>query len=169
MGKLAFNILIFTAALFSVSCGVYGFRGNNPPAGINSIAVPTFKDVSGFSDPTLAENFTQRVKTRIISDNTFKVADKNIADGILNCTITGVKDEAFVISSGENVTRRKVTISVTVDFENLKKQKVIWNKVFENYGEYSSSGNTFSAREAGVNTAIDRISEDIIIDLTSNW
>ena len=54
-------------------------------------------------------------------------------------------------------------------FENLKKQKKIWNKNFENYGEYNSSGDAFSERTAGLNTAVERITEDIIIDITSNW
>ncbi|MDQ3022226.1 MAG: LPS assembly lipoprotein LptE [Bacteroidota bacterium] len=165
--------LFFSISLVCYSCGVYGFRGNNPPEGINSIAIPTFIDVSGFSAPTLAENFTQRLKDKIISDNTFRVADKNIADAVLNGTITNVTDEALVISSGDNVpedvSRRKITITVNVSFDNLKKQKNIWNKNFVNYGEYRSSNNSFSERSEGTELAVMRITEDILIDLTSNW
>lgn len=168
-----FRVVIFFSVLvlclkFS-NCGVYGFRGNNPPPGINSIAVPTFKDVSGFSAPDLAESFTQQLKSKITSDNTFRVADKNIADAVLNCSITGVRDEALVVSSGETVTRRKITITVKVDFENLKKQKKIWEKTFENFGEYESSDNSFSQRTTGLVIATERITEDIVNDLTSNW
>lgn len=150
-------------------CGVYGFRGNNPPPGINTISVPTFDDISGFSDPTLADRLTQRLKEKIISDNTFRIADKNVADAVLKCTITNVKDEAIVISSGENVARRKVTVTLSVLFDDLKKQKKIWEKSFENFGEYNSSNDAFSNRNAGVDIAIERVSEDILIDLTSNW
>ncbi|MBS1553005.1 MAG: hypothetical protein JST15_13145 [Bacteroidetes bacterium] len=163
------KLLILFAALINLNCGVYGFRGNNPPEGINSVAVPTFQDNSGFSDPTLVEKLTQKLKSKIISDNTFRIADRNISDAVLNCTVTNVRDEALVISSGENVTKRKIIVTVSVDFENLKKQKKIWNKIFENYGEYNSSGDTFSSRTAGLDVAVERISEDIIIDLTSNW
>lgn len=160
-------VIMFCSVYFN--CGVYGFRGNNPPAGINSIAVPTFVDASGFSAPTLAEDFTQQLKDKIISDNTFRLADKNIADAVLNCTVTSVIDDALVIASGENVSRRKVTIIVNVVFDNLKKQKNIFNKNFENYGEYSSSNDAFSERVVGIEIAVERITEDIIIDLTSNW
>lgn len=163
------KIIFLLYAFVNLRCGVYGFRGNTPPEGINSIAVPSFIDNSGFSDPTLAEKLTQRLKVKIISDNTFRIADKNISDAVLYCTVTNVRDEALVISSGENVTRRKIIVTVNVDFEDLKKQKKIWNKNFENYGEYNSSGDTFSERTAGLNIAVERISEDIIIDLTSNW
>ncbi|HMQ68585.1 MAG TPA: LPS assembly lipoprotein LptE [Ignavibacteria bacterium] len=166
--KLSLLILFILCLNFS-DCGVYGFRGNNPPPGINSIAVPTFKDVSGFSAPDLAEGLTQQLKSKITSDNTFRVADKNIADAVLNCTVTSVRDEALVVSSGETVTRRKITVTVTVDFENLKKQKKIWDKTFENFGEYESSNDAFSQRANGLLIATERITEDIINDLTSNW
>ncbi len=169
MERIIRQLLILLLCMFYFECGVYGFRGNNPPAGINSIAVPTFNDVSGFSSPELADNFTQRLKTKIINDNTFRIADRNIADAILKCTVTNVRDEALSISSGETVSRRKVTVTVNVEFQNLKTQKVVWTKVFENYGEYNSSNNSFSDRAAGLNLAVDRISEDILIDLTSNW
>lgn len=161
--------LILSFCAISSGCGVYGFRGNNPPAGINIIAIPTFEDVSGFSDPTLAERLTQRLKEKTLNDNTFRLGDKNVADAVLNCAITNVRDEAIVISSGENVSRRKVTVTLLVKFENLKTQRKIWEKNFENYGEYNSSNNSFSERAAGIETAVERVTEDILIDLTSNW
>ncbi|HMS65432.1 MAG TPA: hypothetical protein PKD83_09295 [Ignavibacteria bacterium] len=163
------SLLLLCICLAGLSCGAYGFRGNNPPEGINTIAIPQFIDVSGFSDPTLADKLTQRLKTRVISDNTFRIADKNKSDAILKCTVIGVRDEALVIASGENVTKRKVVISVNVVFENLKKQKLIWEKVIEDYGEYNSSGTSTSERAAGLDIAVEKISEDILIDLTSNW
>ncbi|HQY19647.1 MAG TPA: LPS assembly lipoprotein LptE [Ignavibacteria bacterium] len=169
MLKLFKIIFVLNAFLLMSGCGVYGFRGNNPPKGINTLAVPTAEDISGFSAPTLPETFTERLKIRITTDNTFKIADKNISDGVLNCTITSVTDEASVIATGDNVTQRKLTITIKVSFDDLKKQKQIWEKNFQNYGEYASNGNDFSNRESGVAIAIEKIAEDIVIDLTSNW
>lgn len=169
MKYIYLNIFLLFTVIVNLNCGVYGFRGNNPPEGINTLAVPEFQDLSGFSDPSLSDNFTQILKTNIISDNTFRIADRKISDGILKCTIKTVKDEALVIASGENVTKRKLTIYVEVIFENLKTQKLIWNRTFENYGEYDSSGDSFSERNTGINIAVGKICDDIIIDLTSDW
>lgn len=169
MKYLKYILFLFLFVFLNLQCGIYGFRGNNPPEGIKTIAVPLFQDVSGFSEAGLRENFTEALKQKIISDNTFIIADKNKADGILNCTISNVKDEALVISGNENVTKRKITINVKVSFENLKTQKKIWEKQFENWGEYSSSDASFSARTSGISTAQDRICDDILIDITSNW
>ena len=62
--KLIVKILfLFLIAMLNLQCGIYGFRGNNPPEGIKSIAVPTFQDISGFSEAGLKENFTEALKT----------------------------------------------------------------------------------------------------------
>lgn len=165
-----FYYIIFTISVFlNYSCGIYGFRGNNPPEGIKTLAVPLFQDISGFSEAGVKEGFTEALKNKIINDNTFVIADKNVADGILYGTITNVKDEALVISGNESVTKRKLTISVKVSFENLKRQKKIWEKQYDNWGEYSSSDASFSARFSGIKTAQEKICDDILIDITSNW
>lgn len=164
--------LIIISFIFLVGisgCGIYGFRGNNPPEGIKSIAIPIFTDNSGFSQAGLKEDFTNSLKNKIISDNTFSLLDKEKADGILNCTILSVKDEAMVISGNDIVTKRKITISVNVDFTNLKKQKKIWERKYENWGDYNSSDNSFSQRDNGIKLSIDKITDDILNDITSNW
>jgi hypothetical protein len=166
---IKYILFLFLITILNLQCGVYGFRGNNPPEGIKTLAIPLFQDVSGFSEAGLKENFTEALKTKIINDNTFIIADKNVADGILNCTITNVKDEALVISGNENVTKRKITILVKVSFENLKKQKKIWEKQYDNWGEYNSSDVSFSARASGISTAQGKICDDILNDITSNW
>jgi len=74
-----------------------------------------------------------------------------------------------VISGNEQVSKRKITITVSVDFQNLKSTKQIWQRNFVNYGEYNSSSGSFSERTVGINEAIEKITEDIINDLTSNW
>jgi hypothetical protein len=162
-------ILLLTISCIHTGCGVYGFRGNNPPPGINSLYVPTFVDASGFSDPTLPELLTQRLKDKILSDNTFTLRDRSIADGEIKCVITGVRDEALVIGANETVSKRKLTISISADLDNLKTQRNLWKKSFENWGEYVSSDQSFSNREIGVRSAVERVSEDIVIELTSNW
>ncbi len=161
-------LLILSALIFQ-SCGIYSFRGNNPPEGIKTVAVPLFNDNSGFAESGLKEQFTDQLKNKIISDNTLRLVDKTIADGVITCTISGVRDDALVISGNENVTKRKITITVNVVFENLKKQKKIWDRNYENWGEYNSSTNSFSERQAGITLARDKITDDILNDIISNW
>ena len=128
-----------------------------------------FTDNSGYAVSGIKEKFTEILKNKIISDNTLRLVEKTSADGVLTCSINMIRDEALVISGTENVTKRKITISVNVIFDNLKKQKKVWERNYENWGEYNSSSNSFSEREIGINVARDKITEDILNDIISNW
>jgi hypothetical protein len=109
------------------------------------------------------------MKNKIISDNTLILTDKSKADALLICTINSIRDEALVISGNENVSKRKIVISLNVVFENLKKEKKIWERTYENWGEYSSSDNSFSEREVGLAFARNKLTDDILYDIISNW
>lgn len=163
-----YALLILLLLVVFSGCN-YGFRGKNPPPGIRTLFIPLFENTSGVAESDIREKFTESLKNKVVSDNTFLLTDKEQADGMLTCNIATVTDEPLVISGNEQVSKRKITITVSVDFQNLKSTKQIWQRNFVNYGEYNSSSGSFSERTVGINEAIEKITEDIINDLTSNW
>lgn len=163
-----YSLLIINCSLITSSC-TYSFKGASPPEGIRTIFIPTFEDVSGFGSANLREDFTQLLKDKFIKDNTLEYAEKVNADGMLACTIRSVNDEPLVVSGGDQVSKRKITINVSVDFQNLKKKKAVWKKDFSNWGEYESTGGGFTKRDEGIQVAMDKITDDIVIEVTSNW
>ena len=169
MNRLILAILLLIGVILTQSGCNYGFRGKNPPKGINTLYVPLFENTSNFSEADIRENFTESLKNKIVADNTFLLDSKEGADGMLVCNIATVTDEPLVISGDETVTKRKITITISADFQNLKTGKQIWQKTFNNFGEYNSPSGSFSERKTGINEAIDKITEDILNDLTSNW
>jgi hypothetical protein len=166
--KLKYLILFTFLLLLFSSCN-YSFKGASPPEGIKSIFIPTIKDESSFGLPTLGEDMTVLLKNKFINDNTLEYAEKTTADGMLTCRVTAVKDEALVVTGGEQVTRRKITMNVSVDFQNLKKTKSIWTREFTNWGEYASQGGGFSMRDEGVRAAMDKLTDDILLSVISDW
>lgn len=166
------NITEFMCIILSLcwlsSCS-YSFKGASPPEGIRTIYIPTIVDESGFGSATMAENMTLVLKDKFIKDNTLEYADKTRADGMITCIIKSVRDEALVVSGGEQVSKRKITLNVSVDFQNLKTSKSIWKKDFSNWGEYESSSGGFSKRDEGITIATDKITDDILLDVISNW
>jgi len=159
-------LLLICSAAFSCN---YGFKGASPPEGIKTIFIPTLRDESGFGLPALPEDMTRLLKQKFINDNTLEYAEKTSADGMLDCIIKTVTDEALVVTGNEQVSKRKVTINVKVTFTNLKKQKQIWQKDFSNWGEYDSSTGGFSKRNEGIQFASDKITDDILLEVISNW
>lgn len=162
------SIVLWSVALLSVGCGIYSFRGTSVPSHIKTIALPPFEDVSGFGEPGLRERFTNELIDRFVRDNTVGVSDRGKADSMLEGTITAVRDEPLVVAEGEQVRKRRVTITLNVVYHDLKLQKKLWQKNFSNWGDYESGAGVLE-RDTGIAESIDKLTEDILIQTVSGW
>ncbi len=149
-------------------CCAYSFTGASVPKYLKTIAIPNAEDRSSSSVPGLSQMFTSKLTQKFIDDNTLQVTNKSNADAVLECTITSLSDVPSVIAAGENVTSRRVTITVRVVYKDLVKRKTIYDKSFSNYGDYPSGG-SINDRNNAIETAIDRITDDILLDTVSGW
>ncbi|HKI78200.1 MAG TPA: LptE family protein [Ignavibacteriaceae bacterium] len=149
-------------------CGVYSFTGASVPEHIKTIAIPIADDRSGSGEPGLRESLTDQLIKNFIDDNTLRVTDIDNANALLECTITGFSDAPSIVSAGEQVTSRRITISVLVTYRDVVKKKNIFEKTFSNYGDYKPTGSV-EDRRAAIQVAVDHISEDILLDTVSGW
>ena len=133
---------------------------------MKTIAIPLFEDQSGFGEPGLKENFTTSLINLFVNDNSLEVADRNTADSMLEGSIIAIQDAPSVISPGEQVSSRRVTVNVHVTFQDLKLRKKMWEKDFSNWGEYNPSGGT---RTGALTQAVNKVTEDILIETVSGW
>ncbi|QQS35177.1 MAG: LptE family protein [Ignavibacteriales bacterium] len=148
------------------ACFSYSFTGAAVPPHLETIAIPIADDRSGSGEPGLRELLTDQLITKFISDNTLQVAERSTANCVLECVITSLSDAPAIVSAGENVSQRRITINVQVSFKDLVKRKNVFDKSFSNYGDYS--GNV-ADRSGAIADAIDKITEDILLDTVSGW
>ena len=165
---VSFILFIFTSLINFEGCGVYSFTGASVPEHIKTISIPIADDRSGAGEPNLRETLTQTLIQKFIDDNTLRVSERNNANAVLECTITGFSDAPSIVSAGENVTSRRITISVLVTYRDLVEKKNIFEKTFTNYGDYDPQG-SITDRTNAVTTAVDKISDDILLDTVSGW
>ncbi len=177
-------ILLFITLGLQAGC-VYSFRGSSVPAHIKTIAIPLFDDQSGFGEADLREKFTRELITRFTSDNTLQVTDKNTADSMLEGTIISVRDEPSVVNPGERVSKQRITIVVKVAYQDLKLRKKIWERELNNWGDYCLSALARlpaclpdpnappeagkKLRDPGIEEAVRKVAEDIVIQTVSGW
>jgi hypothetical protein len=165
--------LIVVLMIVNFSKCFYSFTGASVPAHLKSVAIPVFDDKSGSGEPGLRENFTQAVIQKFIDDNTLQVASRNNADAILECTILSMPESYNAVTTDVNNreagSSKRITINVRVLFKDLVQKKIISDKRYSNYGDYSLSDNVIENRKTAITTAIDRISDDILIGTVSNW
>ncbi len=66
------------------------------------------------------------------------------------------------------MTRRRVTVSARFTFQDKKLRKKVWEKTFSNWGDYDSGGG-LSQRQAGLQEAMKKIAEDVLLETVSGW
>ena len=166
--KAILKLLFITPNVVNFGCCIYSFTGASVEPHLQTIAIPFAEDRSGAGEPGLREILTQRLTQKFINDNTLQVTEKLNANAILESTITSLSDAPAVVTAGEDVPARRITISVRVVYKDLVKRKTVYERTFSNYGDYLSEGGIAERRNA-IELAVDRITEDILLDTVSGW
>ena len=156
------------AVLLAFSGCTYSFRGASLPPGVQSVAVQVCDDNSGFGDPNLRVNLTNQLTQKLVSDNTLRVTNLSSADAAIIGTVTSVNTQAAAVQGNQQVGKWRITVNVSIKFQNLKTQKNIWTKDFSNWGDYDPSAGP-SNRDAGLSQAEDKLTEDILLAVVTNW
>jgi hypothetical protein len=146
----------------------YSFTGASVPPHLKTIAIPIVEDQSGFGDPTLRDQFSRQLLQRFVNDATLQPSDRSNADSILEGVITGVKDAPVVVEGGDQVSKRRVTVTAHMTFRDLKFRKKVWEKDFTQWGDYLSGGG-LTQRNDGISEALRKITEDILNETVAGW
>lgn len=157
-----------TAILLLSLQGCYSFTGASVPPHLKTIAVPLFDDQTGMGTPDLREKLTRKLIERFNRDNNLQVADRSRADCIIEGVIVSMTDAPSVVAGGENVTKRRVTLNLKATFRDMKLKKQIWEKQLSNFGDYDS-GADIAQRQAAIDVALDKLTEDIVLETVSGW
>lgn len=167
MRALSAGCFVVLTIVSFVGCP-YSFTGASVPKHLKTIAIPLVDDQSGFGQAGLREQFTTELTNLFISDNSLEVADRTTADSILEGVILPITDAPLVISGGESVTKRRITLSVKFSYQDKVQRKKLWEKTFSNTGDYDSGGGV-SQRDAGLRDAIKKVTEDVLLETVSGW
>lgn len=162
-------IIVFLSLLVGISGCSYSFTGASVPPHLKTISIPIFVDRSGSGEPTLRDNFTDKLIQKFLDDNSLQVTDNTRSDAVLKGTVISLTDAPAIVSGGEDVSTRRITITVRVVYKDMVKRKTVFDRRFSDYGDYSTEEDIVSGREAAIEEAVDKITEDILIAVVSNW
>ena len=165
---ISFSILLGTLAIINFGCGSYSFTGSSVPNHLKTIYIPVAQDKSPAAIPGLRESLTDVLIQKFINDNSLQVSNATSADAALDCVITSVTDAPAIVSAGEQISARKMTIIVKVLYKDLVMKKTIFDQNFTGYGEYEPAQTT-NEREDAIAIAVNNISEDILLAVVSGW
>ena len=178
------SILSIYLWVFS-GCGIYSFSGSIPPH-IKSISIPLF--VNETAEFGIAEAVTDEVTNVFLEENILKIT--NQGDSILRGSIKKVEDKPYTYSEMEEVLEYRYSVGISVEWFDVREEKVLITKSYTNWGAYSLTADVASdgidndgdgkvdsddpdesgdARELAMKAAVTKISESIINDIVSTW
>ena len=178
------SILSIYLWVFS-GCGIYSFSGSIPPH-IKSISIPLF--VNETAEFGIAEAVTDEVTNVFLEENILKISDQG--DSILRGSIKKVEDKPYTYSKMEEVLEYRYSVGISVEWFDVREEKVLITKSYTNWGAYSLTADVASdgidndgdgkvdsddpdesgdARELAMKAAVTKISESIINDIVSTW
>ena len=161
------KIILTSLLLFIAGC--YSFTGSSLPTGIKSIAIPLATDNSSFSQASIRQDLTDKLVQKFTRDGSLSVRDRSVADALLDITITSISDlPSGVASTGEQLTNKRITISVEATYRDQKKQKTFWDKSFQQTAEYQISQG-LDGQTVAIKNAEDKLANDLLLGVISNW
>lgn len=147
--------------LFFLKCGIYSFSGSNLPPDIKTVAIPLFENKT--PEFGMDQEITDLLISAITRDNTLKIAGLRQADARLLGSILRVEDRAGQYDQNEQASDFRITITVRIAFEDIKKRRNLWEETLSQWGSYSAD------RKDGIRQAVEKLSTDILNRTVSGW
>ncbi len=168
-----FSPLFMISLVILVGCS-YSFTGSSVPAHLKSINIPVFTDKSGSGEFDLNRRITDKLIQKFRDDNSLAIGERANADSYLEGTITGLSDTPSIVSGGEKVSTRRITVTVRAVYKDRVKKITVFEKNFSNYSDYptvnfQAGDDVVSARKRAIDSSINLITEDILLAVVSNW
>ena len=188
--KILIKISLIT--LLITGCGFYSLKGSLP-AHIKTISIPPVINES--SEFGINDQINEIILDKFVSENILDLTDDDFADSRLNITIKRVENNPYTYTlqsnvSYEQVKEYRIVIYVNIVWYDLTKDELLlesnksaWgaygngldisNDLIDNDGDGlidAEDDNEFgSPRESAISLAMQKLSEDIINELTSTW
>ena len=141
--KLLSRIALVVALAVHSGCGYsLAGRGSFLPAYIQRIGVPQFINNTAVFD--LDRQVTERVRSEFIGRGKWTIVpDASGVDGLVTGTITSVFLTPVAFNTGQTqATRYALTISASVEFKDMRTNKVLWTNPSMQYREEFAPNST---------------------------
>jgi hypothetical protein len=158
--------LLAVCFLFFSSC--YSFTGASLPPHIKTVAIPLADDISGFGQSAVRQRLTDLLIEKFTREGSLQVTNRSRSDALVETTITHITDENVGVQQNEQLTTKRVTVRVDVVYRDQKNQKDFWQRTFNQSADYPIE-QTLAGQTNAIQTAEERLAEDILLAVISNW
>ena len=164
---VAFLISFLCACMVVTSC-YYSTSQGSRAGDIRNIVIPLFDNTT--VETGIQETLTDKVIEQFLNNGEFRIVDLRQADAAIIGVITDLQEESVAFSEGTLAREVRLWIVVDVRFETVDKKEVVWEeRQLRTYGDYAIDTGTETEREPAIETAIEKMAEEILNQSISGW
>lgn len=168
MKHLRAMMLAATIAMASGCTGGYSFTGASIPPGAKTISVKTFPNYAPTVNPQLSQKLTDELRNMFSSQTSLSVANSD-GDLQIEGEITGYATRASSLSSTDEVSMNRLTVTIKVRFTNTVNEEANFDQSFSRYRDYNASRDFSSVESALVDEIVTELCEDVFNKAVVNW
>lgn len=151
------------------SCGIYSFTGTSIQPDVNTVTIDFFEYKALKVNPSLSNEITEAIRSQFRRMTRLEQVEMD-GDLEISGAITGYDVTATAITAQEVAAQNRLTVSVTVNFENRKHPEDNFeNKSFSAYADYDSMQSLESVQSSLCTEIVDKIVEDIFNATVAQW
>ena len=163
------KLLIALAMALTVACtGGYSFTGASIPPGAKTISVATFPNYAATVNPQLSQKLTDELM-QMFSSQTPLTVTTDEGDLQLSGEITGYETRASALSSSDEVSMNRLTITVKARFTNRLDPEADFEQQFSRYRDYAASQDFSAVESTLMGEIVTELCEDIFNKAVVNW
>ncbi|MDR2979548.1 MAG: LPS assembly lipoprotein LptE [Bacteroidales bacterium] len=161
--SLSFVIILFAGCIPSVS-----LTGGTVDPTAKTVFVGTFVNNSSLVNPSLSQDFTNTLKSKIQSQTPLEIVNSG-GDYRFEGEITNYTINPTAIQGNETAAMNRLTITVRVSFENRFDESLNFQQTFSRYADYLSMISLSSVESSLVEEINEALTEDIFNKAFVNW
>lgn len=154
--------------LFGTCSGGYSFTGASIPPEAKTISIATFPNYATTVNPQLSQQLTESLRNMFQSQTSLNLVN-GTADLELSGEIVSYITKASAISSSDNVSMNRLTITIKVKFTNAYDEKANFEQQFSRYKDYNASLSFSAVENTLVSEIVKELSEDVFNKAVVNW
>lgn len=166
--KLNRILFLLLVGLCATSCGIYSFSGTSIQEDVKTVTIPFFEYKALKVNPMLANQLTEAMREKF--RKLTKLEDVEM-DGDLQIvgTVTGYEVSAQGVTADEVAARNRLTVSVKVQFTNVKHPNDDFDKSFSAYSDFDATQLLDSVQDALCEEIVEKLVEDIFNATVAQW
>ena len=156
-------IISLVALWMLTACtGGYSFTGASIPPGAKTISVATV-------NPQLSQKLTDELMQMFSSQTPLDVMSNEGGDLHVEGEITGYDTRAAALSSNDEVSMNRLTVTIKVRFTNNIDPEANFEQQFSRYRDYPASRDFSSVESSLVGEIVTELCEDVFNKAVVNW